>query len=79
MKGIVFNLLEEYITDVLGEDAYDAIVGECDLITREPFIGPGTYPDEDLVEIITKASDAPALPDGETPKPKQEKRPKRLS
>lgn len=30
-----------------------------------------------LVEIVTKASDAPALPDGETLKPKQEKKPKR--
>lgn len=62
MKGIVFNLLEEYITDVLGEDAHDAIVSECALITREPFIGPGTYPDEDLVAIMTKASERTRQP-----------------
>ncbi len=62
MKGIVFNLLEEYITDVLGEDAYDEVVSECAMITQEPFIGPGTYPDADLAAIITRASDRTRQP-----------------
>ena len=57
MKGIIFNILEDFIVEVMGPDAYDSIVSECPLITRDPFIGPGTYPDEDLVAIIVKVAD----------------------
>ncbi len=52
MKGVVFNLLESFITDGWGEDTYDAIMARCPLHTKEPFIGPGTYPDADLLAIV---------------------------
>ena len=54
MKGVVFNLLESFITDGWGEDTYDAIMARCPLHTKEPFIGPGTYPDADLLAIVGK-------------------------
>lgn len=57
MKGIIYNHLEEFITQALGDDAYESIVSECSLITQEPFIGPGIYPDEDLVAIVVKAAE----------------------
>lgn len=65
MKGIVFNLLEEFITSMLGEEKYEEIVAGCDLKTKEPFVGPGTYPDEDLFAIVGKtvAVSGIALPD----------------
>jgi hypothetical protein len=56
MKGIIFNIAEQYITDKYGADKYEAILENCSLATREPFVGPGTYPDEDLVEILVKSS-----------------------
>ena len=56
MKGVIFNLLEDFITENYGEATFDEIVDTCTLNTKEPFVGPGTYPDEDLVEIVTKAS-----------------------
>ena len=51
MKGVVFNLLEAYIEEKLGEGKYEEIMEECTLKTKEPFVGPGTYPDQDLMAI----------------------------
>lgn len=54
MKGVVFNLLEEYIEENLGEGSYEEILGKCTLTTKVPFVGPGTYPDEDLIAIVAE-------------------------
>lgn len=62
MKGIVFNLLERFIVERAGADAYEAILDQCALETKEPFVGPGTYPDRDLVQIATKAAQALGIP-----------------
>jgi len=56
MKGVIFNITENFIVDKFGEDTYDEIINSCSLITKEPFVGPGTYPDSDLIQIIQKAS-----------------------
>lgn len=65
MKGIVFNLLEEFIAEKLGEEKYEEIVAGCDMMTKEPFVGPGTYPDDDLFAIVGKTVEVSgiALPD----------------
>lgn len=52
MKGVVFNLLEEFITQNWGADTYEQIMSRCPLHTKDPFIGPGTYPDADLLSIV---------------------------
>lgn len=52
MKGVVFNLLEGFITDGWGEETYDAILSRCPIHARGPFVGPGTYPDADLMAIV---------------------------
>ncbi len=57
MKGIIFNLLEAFIVENLGEDKYDEIEDKCELQTTEPFVGPGSYPDEDILAIVISASD----------------------
>lgn len=55
MKGVVFNVFESFVDETFGEDAFDALVAQCPLHTREPFVGPGTYPDADLIALVTKA------------------------
>jgi hypothetical protein len=58
----VFNLLEAFIVDGWGEDTYDEILGACPLHTKEPFVGPGTYPDADLFAIASKTAERLGLP-----------------
>lgn len=57
MKGVVFNLLEAFVVENWGEEAYEEILDLCPLQTKEPFVGPGTYPDVDLFTIATTAAD----------------------
>ncbi|MEZ4217316.1 MAG: heme NO-binding domain-containing protein [Myxococcota bacterium] len=62
MKGIIFNAFEQFVIDSWGEDFLDDVLDRCSLQTQEPFVGPGTYPDEDLLEIVAhtvKALDVP--------------------
>lgn len=55
MKGIIINLLEEFISERLGDEAYENILEDCSLQTAEPFVGPGSYPDADFMAIAGKA------------------------
>ena len=54
MKGVVFNMLEEFVVENAGEEVFEEILYTCEFITVEPFVGPGTYPDEDLNELVSK-------------------------
>ena len=65
MKGVIFNMLEEFTVETFGEETFEDVLDEAELITTEPFVGPGTYPDEDLIALVTtliKKVDMP-LPD----------------
>ena len=55
MKGIVFNLLEGFISDNWGEDAYEEVLGMCPVHSRGPFVGPSTYPDSALMTMVAMA------------------------
>lgn len=55
VKGVVFNLLEEFVTEQWGEDAYEEILNRCPLKNGAVFVGPETYPDADLAVIVTEA------------------------
>jgi predicted hydrocarbon binding protein len=57
VKGIIFNLLESFISEGWGEDKYEEIFAACPLHTREPFVGPQSYPDADLLMIVAKAAE----------------------
>ncbi|MDO5980787.1 heme NO-binding domain-containing protein [Flavivirga spongiicola] len=57
MKGIIFNITESFIIDYYGEEVLNEILKECELHTKEPYVGPGTYPDSDMMEIITRSSE----------------------
>lgn len=55
MKGVVFNLFEDFVIENWGEETYEEVLSASKLETTEPFVGPGTYPDSDLVEMLTQA------------------------
>lgn len=54
MKGIIFNLLEQFVSENWGDKVYEEILNECSLETKGPFVGPGSYPDSDLMAIVSK-------------------------
>lgn len=56
MKGIIFNVLENFVIETAGQEKFEEILSKCKLQTKEPFVGPGNYPDEDLLEIVGNAS-----------------------
>jgi hypothetical protein len=64
MKGIIFTLLEEFIVETLGDEACEAILAGP-LLTTDPFVGPGSYPDEDLLTLLgrTVERSGRSLPD----------------
>jgi len=66
MKGIIFNLLEDFLKERLGEERFEDLIEGCSLKTREPFVGPGSYPDEDLLAIVDRAVEATGRPKPET-------------
>jgi len=59
MKGIMFNLLEGFVTEKAGPEIWGGILSDCNLHTTEPsiMVGPGTYPDTDFAEMIQKSAD----------------------
>jgi predicted hydrocarbon binding protein len=52
MKGIVFNLLESFVSKNFSEETWDQIHEESNLRNQDPYVGPGTYEDEDLLELV---------------------------
>lgn len=57
MKGVIFNIAEEFITDKWGEATYEEIISNLPIQTKEPYVGPGTYPDQDFFVIVSKAAE----------------------
>ena len=54
MKGVIFNVLEEFIVENWGEAVYEEILGACPVRMHAGHVGPGTYADVDMVTIVTK-------------------------
>ena len=57
MKGMLFALLDSYVMQRWDEPTLDEAFAESDLRTQEPFVGPGTYPDEDFHELVTRCAE----------------------
>lgn len=62
MKGIIFNLLEQFVCEGWGAEIYERVLESAELKTSEPFVGPGTYPDADLDEIVKRTAAILGLP-----------------
>lgn len=60
MKGIIFNLLEEVVTQKFGADTWDRLLEATKL--DGSFTSLGSYPDEQLVALVEAASAALKLP-----------------
>jgi hypothetical protein len=56
MKGIVFNLLEDVVTEQLGPDTWDQLLEAAQL--DGSFTSLGNYPDEHLLKLVGAASAA---------------------
>ena len=55
VKGIVFNLLEQVVTEEHGEDAWDQILDSAGL--EGAFTAVGSYPDEQFMALVAAACD----------------------
>lgn len=60
MKGIIFNLVEEVVTERHGADVWDALLDSAGL--DGSYTSLGSYPDEDLVGLVGAASVALGVP-----------------
>ncbi len=63
MKGIIFNLLQEVVTQAHGEDVWDQLLETAGV--DGVFTSLGNYPDEDLFKLVGAAAAALALPANE--------------
>ena len=54
MKGTIFNILEEFICENFGDEAYEELLEKItpELNEKGPFVGPGTYPDSDFFALV---------------------------
>jgi len=63
MKGIVINILEQMVCEKFGEETmeevYDKVSFKSD---APPFVGPLTYPDEDILAIVSFLVEKTAIP-----------------
>jgi hypothetical protein len=56
VKGVIFNELQKMVTAKFGGDAWETIVDETALLTSSgAFLGPQTYPDQDLLALVATA------------------------
>lgn len=55
MKGVVFNIFEDFVSEGWGEEAYESLLDACPLHSDGVFVGPATYPDADLLALVTLA------------------------
>ncbi|MEM7305422.1 MAG: heme NO-binding domain-containing protein [Planctomycetota bacterium] len=55
MKGVIFKHFESFVGESFGFDVFEEILESTQLQTRTAFVGPETYPDEDLVALLTTA------------------------
>jgi hypothetical protein len=62
MKGIVFNLLEDFICENWGHAKYEEILALCPAHVGHTYVAPETYPDEHLSSIAAKAAQALGIP-----------------
>ncbi len=54
MKGIIFNLVEEVVTDSYGPDTWDGLLNDAGL--DGAYTSLGSYPDDDLHGLVRAAS-----------------------
>lgn len=62
MKGVIFKAFEQFVVHGWGEEFYEQLVDATPAAGAGAFVGPGTYPDEVLVAMLTTAAQRLDLP-----------------
>ena len=60
MKGIIFNVVQQVVTDAHGEDTWDALLDAAGL--DGAYTSLGSYPDEHLFRLVAAAASALGQP-----------------
>ncbi len=55
MKGIIFNVTEKAVVELLGEDAWDDLLDHAGV--SGDYTALGTYPDEELIALVVAAAE----------------------
>lgn len=63
MKGVVFNLLQQVVTEAHGPDVWDDLLDNSDLVGA--YTSLGSYPDEEMEALLAAACEALSKPRGE--------------
>lgn len=63
MKGIIFNLVQEVVTEKYGPDTWDDLLDSAEL--DGAYTSLGSYPDTDLFALVGAASTALGVPPGD--------------
>jgi heme-NO-binding protein len=63
VKGIIFNIVEEVVSDKYGEDTWDQLLAAAGL--DGAYTSLGSYPDEELFRLVAAASEALSVPPGD--------------
>ena len=61
MKGVIFKHLESFVCETFGMEFFEELLEGTTLQTEGPFLGPGTYPDEDLLALVGTLLDRSGL------------------
>lgn len=62
MKGVIFKYFESFVTDTFGAAVYEELLDCTELTTGGAFVGPETYPDEDLFALVGTAIEKLKIP-----------------
>ncbi len=62
MKGVVFRMLEEFVIEKAGPEAWEVVLDRTPRVSTEPFVGPGTYPDADFMAFVATATSTLGVP-----------------
>src|SRR5262245_35939792 len=60
MKGIIFDLLEQVVTDAFGEDTWEAVLDSSGL--EGAYTTVGTYPHDELHVLVAAAAEKLNMP-----------------
>ncbi len=55
MKGIIFNVFEDFIVDNFDIETWNTVLEKANLKSGLVFVAPMTYPDEDFFALVTTA------------------------
>jgi len=66
VKGVIINILEQFINENYGDETLEEMYDKVELSDgAPPFVGPLSYPDEDFLNMVRYVSKKNGMPDSE--------------